>query len=48
MPGVSQPPPSKRDFLLGLLRDWGIAIVVVVAVIAAFNVFFGPRAPSVG
>lgn len=45
---MSSPPPSKRDFFLGLLRDWGIAVVVVVAVIAAFNVFFGPRAPSVG
>jgi len=41
-------PPSKRDFFLGLARDWGIAVVVVVAIVAAFNVFFGPSAPSVG
>jgi thiol-disulfide isomerase/thioredoxin len=41
-------PPTKGAFLLGLLRDWGIALVVVVAIIAAFNVFLGPRAPAEG
>lgn len=33
---------------MGLLRDWGIALVVVVTIVAAFNVFFGPRAPATG
>lgn len=41
-------PPTKGAFLLGLLRDWGIALVVVVAVVAAFNVLLGPKAPAVG
>lgn len=42
------PPPSTSSFLTGLLRDWGIALVVVVVVFAAYNMFFAPKAPELG
>ena len=36
------------NFFLGLLRDWGIALIVVVLVFVGFNVFFGPGKPPSG
>lgn len=42
------PAPSTSSFLGGLLRDWGIALAVVVAVFAVYNLVFAPRAPGLG
>lgn len=36
------------NFFFGLLRDWGIALIVVVLVFVGFNVFFGPGKPPSG
>ena len=38
----------RGPFLLGLLRDWGIALIVVVLVFVGFNTFFGPGKPASG
>ncbi|MEQ1503178.1 MAG: TlpA disulfide reductase family protein, partial [Myxococcota bacterium] len=35
-------------FVVGLLRDWGIAILVVLAVFGAYNVIFAPKPPALG
>lgn len=40
--------PPTRPFLMTLLRDWGIAIGVVLAVILAMNAFMAPKAPALG
>ena len=40
--------PPKENFLIGLLRDWGIAVIVVVLVMLGFNMLFAPKAPAVG
>lgn len=40
--------PGAMQFLGGLLRDWGIAIVVVVVVFLGYNFLFPPKAPSLG
>lgn len=40
--------PASGSFLLGLLRDWGIAVIVVVLVMVGFNAFFGPGKPTSG
>jgi peroxiredoxin len=54
-PPASPPPPGDlgeapptRPFLMTLLRDWGIAIGVVLAVIVAMNAFMSPAAPALG
>ena len=39
---------ERGNFLVGLLRDWGIALIVVVLVFVGFNVFFGPGKPPSG
>ncbi len=36
------------SFFIGLLRDWGIALIVVVLVFVGFNVFFGSGKPPSG
>ena len=41
-------PPRRESFVLGLLRDWGIAVIVVLLVMVGFNIFFAPKAPSPG
>jgi thiol-disulfide isomerase/thioredoxin len=40
--------PTAGPFLAGLLRDWGIALVVVLAVFAAYNLVFAPSPPELG
>jgi thiol-disulfide isomerase/thioredoxin len=40
--------PKTGSFLLQLLRDWGVALVVVLVVFAGYNVLFGPKAPALG
>ena len=40
--------PSTGSFLRGLLRDWGVALAVVVLVFAGYNFFFAPQPPSLG
>lgn len=41
-------PPKTGAFLLGLLRDWGMAAAVVVVVFAGYNFFFAPSPPPLG
>ena len=41
-------PPTPPSFLAGLLRDWGLALVVVVAVFAGYNLLFAPKPPALG
>jgi peroxiredoxin len=41
-------PPPPTSFLGGLLRDWGIALAVVVLVFAGYNLLFAPKAPALG
>ena len=45
---AEQQDAPKGNFLVGLLRDWGIALIVVVLVFVGFNVFFGPGKPPSG
>lgn len=33
---------------MGLLRDWGLALVVVVGIFVGYEVLFAPSAPSLG
>ena len=40
--------PRPASFLRGLLRDWGIALAVVVLVFAAYNLLFAPKPPALG
>lgn len=40
--------PKPPSFLAGLLRDWGLALVVVVLVFAGYNLFFAPKPPALG
>jgi thiol-disulfide isomerase/thioredoxin len=47
-PSSKPAPASRGSFLLGLLRDWGIAIIVVVLVMVGFNAFFAPKQPTNG
>lgn len=42
------PPPKTGTFILGLLRDWGLAAVVVVAAFALYNLLFAPSPPALG
>ena len=41
-------PASNQSFFIGLARDWGIALVVVVAVFVGYGVIFAPKPPSLG
>jgi thiol-disulfide isomerase/thioredoxin len=45
---MSEPQKPREPFLVGLLRDWGIAVIVVVVVMGAFNVLFAPSVPAAG
>jgi cytochrome c biogenesis protein CcmG/thiol:disulfide interchange protein DsbE len=45
---MSATQPSAGSFVTGLLRDWGIALAMVILAFAGYNFFFAPRAPSVG
>jgi len=45
---VTPAPPPRGAFLLGLLRDWGFAIVVVLFALATYNLLFGARPPPEG
>lgn len=49
-PGAVQAPgePQPQGFLMGLLRDWGIALAVVLVVFAGYNIFFGHKPPALG
>lgn len=47
-PAPASAPPSRGAFLLGLLRDWGFAIVVVLVALATWNLLFGARPPPLG
>ena len=40
--------PGTGSFLLGLLRDWGVAILVVAGVFAGYNLLFRPTPPPLG
>jgi thiol-disulfide isomerase/thioredoxin len=40
--------PKTGSFLLGLLRDWGVALVVVLVVFAGYNLMFAPKPPALG
>src|SRR4249919_875473 len=40
--------PSRGAFLVGLVRDWGISIAVVLVLVAGYNFFFGTRPPPLG
>jgi thiol-disulfide isomerase/thioredoxin len=45
------PPPSTQpegNFVLGLLRDWGIALAVVVAVFLGYQLLYRPVPPALG
>jgi thiol-disulfide isomerase/thioredoxin len=44
----SPSPAPRSSFFVGLLRDWGIALIVVVLVFVGFNAFFGPGKPPSG
>jgi thiol-disulfide isomerase/thioredoxin len=45
----SSPAPGREpNFVLGLLRDWAIAIVVVVVVFAGYNLLYRPSPPALG
>lgn len=39
---------TAGQFALGLARDWGIALVVVVGVFLLYNLLFPARAPDLG
>jgi peroxiredoxin len=41
-------PPKTGSFLRDLLRDWGVALVVVLIVFAGYNLLFGSKAPALG
>ena len=43
-----RPGETTMQFLGGLLRDWGLAMVVVVIVFLGYSMLFGPAAPKVG
>jgi thiol-disulfide isomerase/thioredoxin len=49
---MSEPEPERAPapphFLVGLLRDWGLALGVVVVVFVTYNVFFAPKPPGLG
>lgn len=45
---VSTGEPRPTGFLVGLLRDWGIALAVVLVVFAGYNLFFGAKPPALG
>ena len=40
--------PKAPSFLVGLLRDWGIALVVVLVVLLGYNALFPSGPPSLG
>lgn len=40
--------PGTGSFLLGLFRDWGVAILVVLGVFAGYNLLFHPSPPPLG
>lgn len=40
--------PGTGAFVIGLLRDWGVAVVVVLVVFAGYNLLFRPTAPALG
>lgn len=45
--GLADPPPA-RPFLLTLLRDWGIAIGVVLVALLVMNALMRPSPPPLG
>lgn len=46
---MTNPPPApKGSFFLGLVRDWALAVVVVLVLLAGYNWLFGPKAPPLG
>lgn len=52
-PTASPPPPDESSggtssFLLGLLRDWGVALAVVLLIFAGYNLIFAPKPPALG
>lgn len=47
-PQQAPPPAGPFRFAIGLLRDWGIALIVVVAVFAVWNTLLTPRPLSQG
>lgn len=42
------PPPSAGQFLGGLLRDWGIALALVLLAGLVWTFFFSPTPPALG
>ena len=47
-PSPPNAPPTPPSFLAGLLRDWGLALAVVVLVFAGYNLLFAPKPPALG
>lgn len=47
-PTAAREAPAPSSFLAGLLRDWGLALAVVVVVFAGYNLLFAPRPPALG
>lgn len=45
---MSASPPGAGSFLKGLLRDWGVALSLVILAFAGYNFLFGPKPPSLG
>jgi peroxiredoxin len=45
--GLGDPPPT-RPFIVTMLRDWGIAILVVLGVIVGMNTLMRPKPPPLG
>lgn len=45
---MATPPPGAGSFLKGLLRDWGVALALVILAFAGYNFLFGPRPPALG
>jgi peroxiredoxin len=41
-------PQGAMQFVIGLARDWGIALLVVIGVFFAYNLLFPGRAPALG
>ncbi len=43
-----KPQQTAAQFALGLARDWGIALLVVIGIFVGYNLVFPPKAPSLG
>lgn len=46
--GPRLPAPSAGSFVAGLVRDWGIAILVVVVVVLGYGALSRPSPPALG